>query len=58
MENLLVFYGDVVRDDPAGLDLSRCETVTMVVNEMVNVGFLKVRRRIRENFDSAMRGKK
>ena len=55
---MLVFYGDAVRDDPGGLDLSRCETVTVVVNEMVSVVFLEVRRSIRENFDSAMRGKK
>ena len=58
MENLLVFYGDVVRDDPSGLDLSRRESVNVVVKDMVTVGFLEVRRRIRENFGSAMRGKK
>ena len=53
-----MFYGDIVRDGPSGVDVSRCEMTTVVVRDMVNVGYAAVRRCIRSVFGSAMDGKK
>jgi hypothetical protein len=50
MENLLVFYGDVVRDDVSGVDVSSCNTVNVVARDMVNISFSEVRRCIRAEF--------
>jgi len=58
MENLLVFSGDVVRDDHSGVDVSNCESMTVVVRDMVNSGFAEVRKCIRAEFGRGMRGKK
>jgi hypothetical protein len=35
--NLLVFYGDVVRDGISGLDVSQCESINIVVRDMENL---------------------
>ena len=37
MEILVVYYGDVLRDGPFGVDVSLCESTTVVVRDMVNV---------------------
>uniref|UniRef100_A0ACD5W2T6 Uncharacterized protein n=1 Tax=Avena sativa TaxID=4498 RepID=A0ACD5W2T6_AVESA len=59
MNTLYVFYGeDINRDGPSGLDLSRCETKNMIVEELVNVSFTDVRRRIRAEFGLEMTRKK
>jgi hypothetical protein len=60
MENLLVlvFYGDVVRDEISRLDVSHCESINIVVREMENIDFAEVRKCIRMQFGSKMRGKK
>ena len=58
MENLLVFYGDVVRDGPSGVDVSLCGSTTVVVRDMVNVGYAAVTRYIRAVFGPALHGKK
>jgi hypothetical protein len=39
MENLIVYYGNVLRDGPCGVDVSFCESTTVVVRDMVNVGY-------------------
>ena len=54
MENLLVFYGDVVRDGPSGVDMSLCGSTTVVVRDMVNVRYAAVRRCVRSVFGLAM----
>jgi hypothetical protein len=36
MENLLVFYVDVVRDGISRLDVSYCESINVVVRDMEN----------------------
>ena len=56
MENLSVFYGDVVRDDISGVNVSNCESMKVVVKDMVNKSFADVRKRIRVNFGHTMRG--
>ena len=33
MENLCVFYGDVVRDDIIGVNVSNCESMKVVIKE-------------------------
>jgi hypothetical protein len=38
---LLVLYGDVVRDDVSGVDMSKCDSMKIIVKGMVNVGFLE-----------------
>ena len=58
METVLVFYGDVVRDEFSGVDVSRCDSMKVVVTDMVNREFLDVRRCIRAQFGREMRGKK
>jgi hypothetical protein len=58
MENLLVFYGDVVRDGIFGLDVSQCESINVVVRDMKNLDFAEVRKCIRVQFGPEMRGKK
>jgi hypothetical protein len=37
MENLLLFYGDMVRDGIFGLDVSQCESINIVVRDMKNL---------------------
>ena len=44
MENLLVYYGNVLHDSPFGVVVSLCESTTVVVRDMVNVGYAAVRR--------------
>jgi hypothetical protein len=58
MENLLVFYGDVVRDRIFGLDVSQCESINVVVRDMENLDFAEVRKCIRVQFGPEIRGKK
>jgi hypothetical protein len=58
MGNLLVFYGDVVRDGIFGLDVSQCESINVVVRDMENLDFAEVRKCIRVQFGPEMRGKK
>ena len=58
MENLVVYYGNVLRDGPFGVDVSLCESTTVVVRDMVNVGYAAVRRCIRAVFGPGMQGKK
>jgi hypothetical protein len=58
MENLLVFYGDVVRDGISGLDVSQCESINIVVRDMENLDFAEVRKYIRVQFGPEIRGKK
>lgn len=58
MENLLVFYGHIVREGSSGVDVSRCGMTTVVVKDMVNIEYAAVRRCIRAMFGSAMNGKK
>jgi hypothetical protein len=50
MDNLLVYYGDVVREGPSGVDVSMCGSTTVVVRDMVQVGYAAVRRCIRAAF--------
>ena len=58
MENLLVYYGNVLQDGPFGVDVSLCGSTTVVVRDMVNVGYAAVRRCIRAVFGPGMQGKK
>jgi hypothetical protein len=58
MKNLLVFYGDVVRDEISGLDVSHCESMNVVVREIENLYFAEVRKCIRMQFGPEMWGKK
>jgi hypothetical protein len=58
MENLLVFYGDVVRDGISGLDVSQCEYINVVVRDMENLDFTEVSKCIRVQFGPEMWGKK
>ena len=58
MEKLTVFYGDVVRDDISGVNVSNCESMIVVVKDMVNKSFADVRKCIRVNFGHVMRGMK
>ena len=57
MENLVVYYGNVLRDGPCGVDVSFCESTTVVVRDMVNVGYAAVRRCIRAVFGPVMQEK-
>jgi hypothetical protein len=34
MENLLVFYGDVVHDGISGLDVFYCESINIIVSDV------------------------
>jgi hypothetical protein len=52
-----VYYGDVVRDGPSGVDVSTCGSTTVVVRDMVQVGYAAVRRCIRAAFGPELRGK-
>ena len=54
MENLVVYYGNVLRDGAFGVDVSLCESTTVVVRDMVNVGYAAVRRCIRGVFGPGM----
>jgi hypothetical protein len=56
MENLLLFYGDVVRDGISELDVSQCESINVVVRDMENLDFAEVRKCIRVQFGPEMRG--
>jgi hypothetical protein len=58
MENVLVFYGDVIHDELFGVDVSRCDSIKVAVTDMVNRAFVDVRRCIRAKFGPGMRGKK
>jgi hypothetical protein len=58
MENLLVFYGDVIRDGISGLDVSQCESINVVERDMENLDFMKLRKCIRVQSGPEMRGKK
>jgi hypothetical protein len=58
MENLLVFYGDVVRDGISGLDVSQCESINVLGRDMENLDFAEVRKCIWVQFDPEIRGKK
>jgi hypothetical protein len=58
MENLLVFYGDMVHEGISGLDVSHCESRNVVVRDMGNLDFAEVRKCIRVQFGPEMRGKK
>jgi hypothetical protein len=58
MENLLVFYGDVVCDGIFGLDVSQCESINIVVRDIENLDFAEVRKCIRVQFGPEMWGKK
>jgi hypothetical protein len=42
MKNLLVLYGDVVRDDLSRMNVSNCELINILVRDMVNIDFAKV----------------
>ena len=53
-----MFYGDVVCDDISGVNVSNCESMIVVVKDMVNKSFADVRKRIRVNFGHATRGMK
>ena len=57
MENLLVYYGDVLRNGPLVVDVSLCESTTVVVSDMVNVGYAAVIRCIRAVFGPGMQEK-
>ena len=57
MESLVVYYGNALRDGPFGMDVSLCEWTTIVVRDMVNVGYTAVRRCIRAVFGPGMQGK-
>jgi hypothetical protein len=54
MKTVLLFYGDVVRDEFYGVDVSQCDSMKVVVTDMVNRGFVDVRRCIRAKFDPSM----
>ena len=58
MENIVVYYGNVLRDVPLGMGVSLCESTTVVVRDMVNVGYAAVRRCIRAVFGPGMQGEK
>jgi hypothetical protein len=58
MENLLVFYGDVIRSGIYGLDVSHCESMTLVVRDMENLDVAEVRKCIRMQFGPEIRRKK
>ena len=51
-----MYYGNVLRDGPFGVDVSLCESTTVVVRDMVNVGYAAVRRCIRAVFGPGMQG--
>ena len=53
-----MFYGDVVRDDISGVDVSNCDSMKVVISDMVNKSFADVRKCIRLKFGHAMRGMK
>jgi hypothetical protein len=50
MENLVVFYGDVVRDEFGGVDFSNCDSMEVAVIFMVNRAYTDVRKSIRAPF--------
>jgi hypothetical protein len=56
MENLVVFYGEVVRDEFGGVDFSNCDSMEVAVIDMVNTTFADVRKCIRVPFGQGMRG--
>ena len=58
MENLVVYYGNVLHDGLFGVDVSLCESTTFVVRDMVNMGYAAARRCIRTMFGPGMQGKK
>ncbi|XBI68599.1 hypothetical protein VPH35_047778 [Triticum aestivum] len=57
MENLLMFYGDIIREGPYGLDVSRCTSKRVFVKDMVNSGFMDVKRCIQAEFGPETVGK-
>ena len=56
MENLLVFYGDVIRDQYGGVDFSQCDSFEVAVKDLVNRAYADVRKSIRARFGHGMRG--
>ena len=58
MDTLSVFYGDIVRDNTSGVDVSCCDSMQVVVRDMVNTLFADVRKSIRRQFSPTMRGMK
>ena len=56
MEKLLVFYGDVIRDQYGGVDFSQCDSFEVAVIDLVNRAFADVRKSIRARFGHGMRG--
>jgi hypothetical protein len=58
MENLLVFYGDMVRNGISELDVSHCESINVIVRDMENLDLAEVRKCIRVQFGPEMREKK
>uniref|UniRef100_A0A453GPF5 Uncharacterized protein n=1 Tax=Aegilops tauschii subsp. strangulata TaxID=200361 RepID=A0A453GPF5_AEGTS len=57
MEKLLMFYGDIIRDGPFGVDVSRCRSKRVFVKDMVNTGFMDVKRCIQAEFGPETVGK-
>ncbi|KAM3354779.1 hypothetical protein ACQJBY_025491 [Aegilops geniculata] len=57
MEKLLMFYGDIIHDGPSGLDVSRCTGKIIFVKDMVNRGFMDVKRCIQAEFGPETVGK-
>lgn len=52
-----MFYGDIIRDGPCGLDVSRCTGKIVFVKDMVNKGFMDVTRCIQAEFGPETVGK-
>ena len=44
MENLVVFYGNVVHDEFGGVDFSNCDSMEVALIDMVNTAFADVRK--------------
>lgn len=55
---LLVLYGDVVRDDVSGVDMSKCDSMKNYSERHGQCRFFGSRRCIRAKFGPRMRGKK
>ena len=52
MNDLLVFFcGNVMRDEPCGLDLSQCQYKVVRIEGLEGIGLLELRRCIRREFD-------
>lgn len=54
----MIFWGDVVREGPEGLDFSRCEFKCIPSDGMEHMGLADVRKTVRRYFDRATARKK